>query len=47
MLLLFAFWNPATPTAYLHWLEVAPGVLRLRQRYSDGIWRDVPTTLAG
>lgn len=45
MLLFAAFWPTwdATPTAYLHWLEIAPGVLRLRQRYSDASWRDVPT----
>ena len=46
MLLFLAFWNPAAPTPYLHWLEVSPGILQLRQRYSDGIWRDVPTVVS-
>lgn len=43
MFLFFTFWPQATPTTYLHWLEISPGVLRLRQLYNDGIWRDVNT----
>jgi hypothetical protein len=45
MLIFAAFWPQweATPTTYLHWLQVSPGVVSLRQRYSDGIWRDVET----